>query len=220
MRGFRTRRGGPSVPFTDAPPGFLPRAKPRGRPSVRPRSLPPLPACRPTLKNSNRESLRLEIHLTQTKQTIANHSNREEEACFFGPSRGGCFRPPAVRPSSCRRARPAEVRIHPGTRNQNSNREKEPCFSNHDQPTRGPRKSRGVGSPRPRVGFGCWSGLDWVALGIGNTRGHNGRVVNPFPYAEKRTPIARNNTNRRLPNLFRLETTPFLCFVNFTRSLN
>ena len=34
------------------------------------------------LKNSNRESLRLETHLTQTKQTAEPHSNRELEALF------------------------------------------------------------------------------------------------------------------------------------------
>jgi hypothetical protein len=42
----RTCRGGPSVPFTVSPPGLLPRAKPRGRPSVRPSSHSPLPASR------------------------------------------------------------------------------------------------------------------------------------------------------------------------------
>ena len=88
MRGSRTCRGGPSVPFTDAPPGF--------RPSVRPSSLPPPPArlpsprisnreCHSNLKNSNRESLELEINATQTKQTPEPHSNRELEALFQVP---------------------------------------------------------------------------------------------------------------------------------------
>src|SRR5271163_2550264 len=82
MRGIRTCRGGASVPFTDAPPGFLPRAKPRGQPSVRPSSLPPPPTWHPNLKNSNREPQRLEINVTQTKQTPEPHSNRELEALF------------------------------------------------------------------------------------------------------------------------------------------
>jgi hypothetical protein len=64
--------------------------------------------CRPNLKNSNREPLRLETNVTQTKQRIPISSNREKEASFFGPSRGGCFlvrqhfggSPPAVRPRS------------------------------------------------------------------------------------------------------------------------
>jgi hypothetical protein len=41
-----TRRGRPFVPFSDAPPGFLHRAKPRGRPSFRPSFVPPSPLRR------------------------------------------------------------------------------------------------------------------------------------------------------------------------------
>jgi hypothetical protein len=77
------------------------------RPSVRASFLPPLPTRRPkprvraddsarrnidsnrechsNLKNSNRESLRLEIDVTQTKQTPEPHSNRELEALFQVP---------------------------------------------------------------------------------------------------------------------------------------
>src|SRR5271156_5226536 len=83
MQVISTCRGGPSAPFPDVPPGFLPRAKPRGRPSVRPSSLPPR---FPTPGISNRESLRLEIDVTQTKQTPEPHSNRELEALFLIPS--------------------------------------------------------------------------------------------------------------------------------------
>ena len=50
---------------------------------------------------SNREPLRLEIHLTQTKQTTQTNSNREKEALFFGPSRGGGL-PPSRVGSGCR----------------------------------------------------------------------------------------------------------------------
>jgi hypothetical protein len=77
MCGIRTCRGGPSVPFTDAPLGF--------RPSVRPSSLPPPPTRLLSLSISNRESLRLEINVTQTKQTPEPHSNRELEALFQVP---------------------------------------------------------------------------------------------------------------------------------------
>jgi hypothetical protein len=80
MRRLCTHRGGPSVPFTDAPPGFLPRAKPRGRPSVRPSSLSPTRRLIP--KISNRESIRLETHLTQRKERTDTHSNRENNTCF------------------------------------------------------------------------------------------------------------------------------------------
>src|SRR5271168_2949007 len=128
MRGSRTCRGGPSVPFTDAPPGF--------RPSVRPSSLPPPPArlpsprisnreCHSNLKNSNRESLELEINATQTKQTPEPHSNRELEALFFGPSRGGSFLsdPPAFRPRPRRRVPPPEIQSQQVSSLKNSNRE-------------------------------------------------------------------------------------------------
>jgi hypothetical protein len=81
MRGIHPCRGGPSVPFTDAPPGFLPRATPRGRPAVRP-SPPPPPTRRPNSRISNRESIRLETHLTQRKQSLHLRSNRERNALF------------------------------------------------------------------------------------------------------------------------------------------
>jgi hypothetical protein len=74
MSGIRPCRGGPSVPFTDAPPGF--------RPSVRPASLPPPPSRLPHANISHREALRLEIHPPQTKHTTDRHSNREENALF------------------------------------------------------------------------------------------------------------------------------------------
>jgi hypothetical protein len=86
-----TCRGGPSVPFADAPPGF--------RPSVRPFSLAPPPARHPNLEISNRESLRRVraddsarrnddvINVTQTKQKTQPHSNREVEALFSNHKR-------------------------------------------------------------------------------------------------------------------------------------
>src|SRR5271156_6791212 len=45
------------------------------------------------IQNSNRECIRLETAVTQRKQRIGVSSNREKEACFFGPSRGGVFMP-------------------------------------------------------------------------------------------------------------------------------
>jgi len=53
------------------------------------RPLPPTPDP----KISNREPLRLEINVTQTKQTTAPHSNREYNAYF----------PTAIRPAAARR---------------------------------------------------------------------------------------------------------------------
>jgi len=88
----------------------------------------PTPLVTPTKQTkapqiSNRESLRLEIDVTPTKQRPDLDSNRELEACFYGPSRGGCFSPPAVRPRLRRRVPPAEPQIHPAPNHQNSNRE-------------------------------------------------------------------------------------------------
>src|SRR5271168_4767534 len=84
-------------------------------------------------QKANRESLRLETPLTQSKQRTEPSSNRELEALFFGPSRGGSFLPdpPAVRPR-LRRVCPTEVQMHPSPKHQNSNRESSPRFSNHD----------------------------------------------------------------------------------------
>src|ERR1700690_949548 len=147
MRGIHTCRDGPSVPFTDAPPGFLPRAKPRGRPSVRPSSLPPPPTRLPKPRgravnrlcdcraidsarqeiDSNRESLRLEINVTQTKQTHDPHSNRELEALFQNPDQ-------AARRANQKNSNRESLRleIHPTDTQQripiSSNREKEACF--------------------------------------------------------------------------------------------
>jgi hypothetical protein len=87
------------------------------------------PNHRPNLKISNRESLRLEIAVTQTKErrvraddsargNIDTSSNREKEAWFFGPSRGGCFSPPAFRPRfhrGVRWARPSPTKAKPPT---------------------------------------------------------------------------------------------------------
>jgi hypothetical protein len=72
---------------------------------------------------SNREPIRLEIHATQTKQTIAPHSNREKEQWFFSTSRGGRFSPPAFGSPLCHRVPPPKHRIHPTPILKNSNRE-------------------------------------------------------------------------------------------------
>ncbi len=85
---------------------------------------PSLPNA-PKAQNSNRESLRLETVVTQRKERTQASSNREKEACFFGPSRGGSFLsdPPAVQPRFRRRVNPAKVQIPPSPVHRNSNRE-------------------------------------------------------------------------------------------------
>jgi hypothetical protein len=57
------------------------------------------------IQNSNREGRRLEAGVKLTNQRIRVSSNRQKEAPFFGPSRGGSFLPdpPAFRPPLSRR---------------------------------------------------------------------------------------------------------------------
>ncbi len=74
------------------------------------------------VQDSNREGRRLETGVNLTKQSIQLSSNREKEAWFFGPSRGGCFSPPAVRPRRGRREPHAEIQIHPTQTPEESNR--------------------------------------------------------------------------------------------------
>src|SRR5580700_1680439 len=123
MSAIRPCRGGPSVPFTDAPPGF--------RPSLRPSSLPPPPARLPPTKNSNREPLRLEIHATQRKQTTDHLSNRENNACFSDRDQ------PTLRPSpriSNRESLRLEIRLTQTKQRpeHDPNRENKVCLSNPD----------------------------------------------------------------------------------------
>jgi hypothetical protein len=95
-------------------------------------------------EKSNREAIRLETPATPTKQRLAPHSNREKAACFYGPSRAGCFSPPAVRPRLCRRERQAEIQIHPSPTHQKSNR-KPKLLETHVTPTKhslAPRSNR------------------------------------------------------------------------------
>jgi hypothetical protein len=51
-------------------------------------------------------------------------SNREKEACFFAPSRGGCFSPPAFRPRLPARVPPPEIELQKVPSLKNSNRER------------------------------------------------------------------------------------------------
>ena len=88
-------------PGTNAGSGSISRLAPQFA-DRQPRIPQPSVPDASNVQNSNRECLRLETGVTQTKQRIAIGSNREKEASFFGPSRGGCFSPPAVRPR-CRR---------------------------------------------------------------------------------------------------------------------
>ena len=93
-----TSRGAPSAALAGAPPG------------ARPSFLAPPPARRSNMKNSNREPLGLESHLTPRKQRIGYHSNREKTRGlrvrnsargsmglgFVGEGRGGPPDPPGL----------------------------------------------------------------------------------------------------------------------------
>src|SRR5580704_10647694 len=68
---------------------------PRARHSnLRTSILPPPPARHPNSRISNRGPLRLETHLTHTKQTTDPHSNRESYAYFSDLNRLTCGRDP------------------------------------------------------------------------------------------------------------------------------
>jgi hypothetical protein len=108
-----------------------------------PSLIQPPPARRPNPKISNRESLRLEISVTQTKQTTAHLSNREKEACFSDRVRADDsarqnIDRPARHPKpeiSNRESLRLEIDVTQTkqTTAYLSNREKEACFSNHHQ---------------------------------------------------------------------------------------
>jgi hypothetical protein len=104
MSGIRPCRGGPQVPSTGAPPGVRPSARP---------SFPPRPRSRrPIQLISNREPLRLEIDVTQTKQTTDPHSNLEKQPVFKSTCRGGpsvpfTDSPPGFLPRAKPRGRPS-----------------------------------------------------------------------------------------------------------------
>jgi hypothetical protein len=105
-------------------------------PSVLTSFLPTTSARRSIPKISNREPIRLEIHLTYRKQTIAHCSNRENNACFqITPSR------PTRRPNlkTSNRESP-QLKMH-------SNRENNACLSN--QP---PKAALGFARGPSRVG--------------------------------------------------------------------
>jgi hypothetical protein len=167
-------------------------------PAVRPRRCCNVPPAKhqiqpiPILKNSNRESLRLEINVTPTKQRPDLDSNRELEAYFFGPSRGGCFpvrqhfggSPPAVRPRLSSRVRPAEPRIHPGPRHQNSNREKGAWFSG-----------------RVRADDSARRNIDKPALGLARGDGKTARPTS-----------GRKKTNSRPPTFVAIKPEADLLF--------
>jgi hypothetical protein len=186
--------GGPSVDFTDAPPGF--------RPSVRPSSLALPPAYHPAPKNSNREPLRLEINVTHTKQTIAHHSNREAEALFSKRVRAVNRPPRPVRePLRLVRARLLVL----------SNCEGQSCrIRRRFLPALAAKGmflhvSLTIRFPHQSIG------LPELPVPISNLHSE----IRNF-----QLPQNAKNTKNHPQSLFRLEPTPTLCFQQLTRNLN
>jgi hypothetical protein len=212
------RRGGPLAP-------------PDLRPSFRPSSLRPPPTRDPNLRSSNREAVRLEINVTQTKQTTQPHSNRE-----------------ALR---------LEINVTKTkqTTQPHSNREAEALFSNRVRADDSARRyiARAVNRPpnlvrEPRQLFRA------RLLVLSNCEGQSCRNLRRFlpalaaegmflPFSLTPQPIRRpqltiptSNFHSKIPNLqapkkaksvknqpqslFRLERTSTLCFQQLTQNLN
>ena len=178
--------GGPSVDFTDAPNGF--------RPSVRPSSLALPPAYHPAPKISNRESLRLEINVTQTKQTTQPHSNREAEAISSKRVRSVNRPPrPAREPLRLVRARLQSCRIR---------RRFLPALAAKGMFL---HASLTIRFPHQSIG------LPELPVLISNLHSK----IRNF-----QLPQNAKNTKNHPQSLFRLEPTPTLCFQQLTRNLN
>jgi hypothetical protein len=210
MRGviaISTCRGGS---FLSDPPAFRPRLRRRVAP-------PKIQIQRgSSLKNSNRESLRLEIHVTQTKQKLALCSNRELEALFFGPSRGGCFSPPAVRPRSTTSAPQPTRHVN----RKNSNREPLRRVRADDSARRNDEVSH-LTQTKQTTGDRSNREVD-AFFQTGSARMLKPATSRQYaPSSTRKIPTNPKNTTTTYPSfLLRLRTIPILYFVKFTRSFN
>jgi hypothetical protein len=102
----------------------------------------------PNLKISNRESHRLEIHATHTKQTTDHHSNREYNACFSNHDQPARRRNLKISNRECNRLETAVTQRKQITRS-SSNREEEAHFSIHDQLVRINSRERELRARKP-----------------------------------------------------------------------
>jgi hypothetical protein len=150
------------------------------------------------IKNSNREGRRLEAGVKLTKQRTQVSSNREKEAWFSDPSRGGSFvsDPPAVRPRRCRREPRAKIHIHPSRSHQKSNR-KPNLLETHLTPTK-----YAIASPSNRKETAYSHHRNWKL-------------------ARRKTPRKGEQTRKQHPPfMFRLRTHPILYFLQFASDFN
>src|SRR5580700_9224433 len=194
---------------------------------------------RPDLKISNRESLRLEIHLTHRKQTTGHHSNRENNACFSNHYRR--TRHPDLKISNRESLR---LEIHLTHRKQttghHSNRENNACFSNHYRRTRRPdlkisnreakrleihltQTKQTIQDHSNREKEACFS--DQPA-GAGLSRfirksrppfGHFPSCPDPNP---RKSAKISENLSEHPSFLFRLESIPTIYFLQLTKKFN
>jgi hypothetical protein len=241
------RRGGPLAP-------------PDLRPSFRPSSLRPPPTGDPNLRSSNREAVRLEINVTQTKQTTQPHSYREEEALFStaggNEKRAGLKARPYYgngEQNSNREALRLEINVTQTkqTTQPHSNREAEALFSNRVRADDSARRyiarsvnrpPRPVREPRRLVRArlqSCRNGRRFLPALAAEGMFLRFSLTIGLPLQPVRGPqltIPTSNFHSKIPNfqapkkaksvknqpqsLFRLERTSTVCFQQLTRNLN
>jgi hypothetical protein len=194
------------------------------------------PARRPNLKISNRESLRLEIDVTQTKQTTQPHSNREVEALFssrvraddsarsyiarainrlrdcqsIDSTRGYIARSTLhTNPKISTRERRSSIR-----QNASSRLRKLPASPKNN--TTHPSVLLRL-KPTPVLCFvGVTDNFNRTMLRL-NDPFSTPEIAAPMQIRRKKMAITATSTP---PNLFRLETNSAFCFLRLTRNLN
>jgi hypothetical protein len=154
----------------------------------------------------NRERLRLETVVTQTKQRLALRSNREKEALFFGPSRGGSLfsDPPAFRPRLPHRVPAPEIELQQVPSLKNSNRESL-------------RLEIVVTQTKQRLALRSNREIDAL---FPNPIDPPSATRQNAPASPRRPPANSKNENTLPSFMFRLKGTPILCFLQLADRFN
>ena len=200
------------------------------------RPLPPTPDP----KISNREPLRLEINVTQTKQTTQPHSNRELEELFSNHDR-------SIRHLNLKNSNRESLRLEidvtqtKQTAEPHSNRELRALFSNRVRAVNRLCDCQTIDSARRYRVRADDSARGYIALparhpnlkNSNRAESHTFQItINPSAQAaHQRDQLHSQILNFQPPNkaqsiknhpqsLFRLERTPLLCFQQLTRNLN
>ena len=183
-----------------------------------PSFLQPPPARRPIPIISNRESFRLEIDVTHTKQTIPPHSNRENKACFSRHHRSTYC--PSLRISNRESFRlETNVTQTKQTTGPSSNREKEAVFqiplttrkvpANPKIPTTAPAFLLRLKTTPVHCFVALTANFNLTTSRLNGPSSARKRHSNPQEKTAK-TPTLTP------PNLFRVERTPAFCFLKVT----